>query len=169
MSVSLIAALDRRGAIGRGNAMPWHLSDDLRRFKALTLGKPVLMGRRTLDAIGKPLPGRPNLILTRNPERLPDGVEAVSSLQHAIDLAAGDELMVAGGGQVYALALAQADTLYLTHVDTEVEDADTWFPVFDLAQWQVSSRVEHASDQRHRYAFAFVDYRRRLLAASSLL
>ncbi|MFN4160828.1 MAG: dihydrofolate reductase, partial [Stenotrophomonas sp.] len=131
MKLSLIAALDRRSAIGRGNALPWHLPDDLRRFKALTLGKPVLMGRRTAESLGRALPGRRNLVLTRGGQVPFPGMQAVASLEQALALAAaagGDELCVIGGGQVYALALPQATHLHLTHVETEAEGADAFFP-----------------------------------------
>lgn len=156
MKLSLIAALDRRHAIGKGNALPWHLPADLKRFKALTLGKPVLMGRRTAESIGRALPGRRNLVLTRR-GRVPfDGMEAVASLSDA--LASGDEVCVIGGGEVYALALPLATHLYLTHVDTVVEGADAYFPAFDAAAWRVVSREAHAADGKHACAFEFVDY-----------
>jgi len=159
----LIAALDRNGAIGRGNALPWRLPDDLRRFKALTLGKPVLMGRRTAQSLGRALPGRRNLVLTRSGEVPFDGMQAVASFDEALALAGGDgatELCVIGGGEIYALCLAQATRMHLTHVDTVVEDADAFFPRFDPAQWQVLAREVHAADAKHACAFEFVDYRR---------
>nr|WP_269450776.1 dihydrofolate reductase [Stenotrophomonas sp. MMGLT7] len=160
----MIAALDRRNAIGRGNDLPWRLPDDLKRFKALTLGKPVLMGRRTAESLGRALPGRLNLVLTRS-GRVPfDGMQAVASLEQARALAAAAaarELCVIGGGEIYALALPQADVLHLTHVDTVVDGADAHFPAFDPAQWQVTQRQPHAADARHAFAFEFVDYQRR--------
>ena len=156
MKLSLIAALDRHHAIGKGNALPWHLPADLKRFKALTLGKPVLMGRKTAESIGRALPGRRNLVLTRS-GRVPfDGMEAVASLPDA--LAAGEEVCVIGGGEVYALALPMATHLYLTHVETVVEGADAFFPAFDAAQWRVAAREVHAADGKHAFAFEFVDY-----------
>ena len=162
MEVSLVAALDRRGAIGRGNALPWHLPADLKRFKALTLGHPVLMGRRTAEAIGRPLPGRRNLVLTRAAEAPFAGVERVHSLDAALAATGeGGELMVIGGGEVYALALPRATRLLLTHVDTEVADADAFFPAWDPAEWPVVAREAHAADARHAFAFEFVDYARR--------
>lgn len=159
--ISLLAALDRRSAVGRGNALPWHLPDDLKRFKALTLGKPVLMGRKTAESLGRALPKRRNLVLTRS-GRLPfDGIEAVASLEEAMTLVANDaadELCVIGGGEVYALALPLATRLHLTRVDTVVDDADAFFPVFDPAQWRAVAREAHAADDRHAFAFEFVDY-----------
>ena len=160
MHVSLIAALDRNFAIGRGNALPWHLPDDLRRFKALTLGKPVLMGRKTAESLGRALPKRRNLVLTRG-GRVPfAGMQAVASLDEAIALAAGEagELCVIGGGEVYALALPRATQLYLTWVDTTVDQADAFFPRFDPADWREVARVAHPADAAHAHAFAFVDY-----------
>ena len=158
MTLSLIAALDRHRAIGKGNALPWHLPADLKRFKALTLGKPVLMGRKTAESIGRALPGRRNLVLTRS-GRVPfDGMEAVASIEAAIALA--DEVCVIGGGEVYALALPMATHLHLTHVDTVVDGADAFFPAFDANDWRVVSREAHAADEKHALAFEFVDYER---------
>lgn len=157
----MIAALDRNRAIGRGNALPWHLPDDLKRFKALTLGKPVLMGRRTAESLGRALPKRRNLVLTRS-GRVPfDGMEAVASLDEAFAIADGaEELCVIGGGELYALSLPFASRLHLTHVDTAVEAADAFFPAYDPTDWRVVSRAEHAADDRHAFAFEFVDYER---------
>jgi dihydrofolate reductase len=158
MTLSLIAALDRHRAIGKGNALPWHLPADLKRFKALTLGKPVLMGRKTAESIGRALPGRRNLVLTRS-GRVPfDGMEAVASIEAAIALA--DEVCVIGGGEVYALALPMATHLHLTHVDTVVDGADAFFPAFEANDWRVVSREAHAMDEKHALAFEFVDYER---------
>lgn len=159
----LVAALDRNRAIGRGNAMPWHLPDDFRHFKALTMGKPLLMGRRTAQSLGRALPGRTNLVLTRGGQVPFAGMQAVASLEQAVALAraqAAGELCVIGGGQVYALALPHAGTMHLTHVDTEVEGADAFFPAWDPGRWQVLSRQPHQADDRHAHAFEFVEYRR---------
>lgn len=162
--ISLIAALDRRRAIGRGNALPWRLPDDLKRFKTLTLGRPVLMGRRTAESLGRALPGRENLVLTRS-GRVPfSGMRAVASLADAFAAALAaeaPELCVIGGGEVYALALPQADALHLTHVDTEVEGADAFFPAWSASEWRPGPVARHPADARHAFAFAFVDYARR--------
>jgi dihydrofolate reductase len=162
MKVSLIAALDRRLAIGRDGAMPWHLPDDLRRFKALTLGRPVLMGRKTALAIGRALPGRDNLVLTRGNHAPYSGQRVVHSLDDAIDHA-GDagELAVIGGGEVYALALPRATHLHLTWVDTEVADADAYFPPIEARDFVETAREVHAADARHAFAMTFIDYARR--------
>ena len=161
MSIALIAALDRRRAIGRDNALPWHLPDDLKRFKALTLGKPLLMGRLTAESLGRALPKRPNLVLTRSGSAPFAGMQAVASLQQAIDMAGESELMVIGGGEVFALALLLATRMHLTHVDTVVDGADAFFPAFDAAEWEVTAREPHHADDRHAMAFEFVDYQRR--------
>lgn len=170
MSVELvlIAALDRHRAIGRDGDLPWRLPDDLRRFKALTLGKPILMGRKTAQSLGRALPGRRNLVLTRSGQ-VPFGqMEPVASLDQALEMvshgsdgqAAAAELCVIGGGEVYALCLPRATAMHLTHVDTVVEGADAFFPAFDPAAWQVLARESHAADARHAHAFEFIDYRR---------
>lgn len=164
MKISLVAALDRNRAIGRGNAMPWHLPDDFKHFKALTLGKPILMGRKTAESLGRALPGRTNLVLTRS-GRVPfDGMRPVASVDEALQVAAeegADELCVIGGAEVYALTLAQADVLHLTHIDAKVDGADAFFPAFDPAQqWRVVAREAHPADARHAFAFEFVDYER---------
>ncbi len=175
VDIALVAALDRDFAIGRGNALPWSLPDDLKRFKALTLGHPILMGRKTAESLGRALPGRRNLVLTRT-GRVPfDGMEAVASIDAAVAavaavVAGGDApaserasrtLMVIGGGDVYAQALPLASRLHLTWVDTRVEGADAWFPRFDPAAWTMTDSESHAADARHATAFRFADYSRR--------
>ena len=163
MDISLIAALDRNFAIGKGNAMPWHLPDDLKRFKALTLGKTVLMGRKTAQSLGRALPKRRNLVLTRS-GRVPfDGMQAVASIEDALRIASedgGDELCVIGGGELYALALPLASRMHLTHVDAEVVDADAFFPAFDAGEWRLLGFEAHPADAAHAFAFEFVDYQR---------
>ena len=162
-AVVLVAAVDRRLAIGRDNDLPWHLPDDLARFKALTLGKPILMGRRTAESLGRALPGRTNLVLTRR-GRVPfEGMRAVASVDGALEAAAGEgagTLCVIGGGEVYAACLPLADRMHLTHVDTEVADADAFFPRWDASQWRVVAREPHPADARHAFGFEFVDYAR---------
>lgn len=163
MQVSLIAALDRSFAIGRGNAMPWHLPDDLKRFKALTLGKPVLMGRKTAESLGRALPKRCNLVLTRGGRAPFDGMQAVASLDAALEIATAEcsgELCVIGGGELYALALPLATRMHLTHVDAAVDGADAFFPRFDPGEWTITARQSHPADAAHAFAFEFVDYAR---------
>lgn len=163
MRLSLIAALDHERGIGRGNELPWRLPDDLKRFKALTLGKPVLMGRKTAQSLGRALPGRRNLVLTRSGEVPYAGMQAVTSVEEALALAHEDgasELCVIGGGEIYTLCLPAATHLHLTYVDTVVADADAHFPRFDTQEWRVLAREHHAADERHAFAFEFVDYAR---------
>jgi dihydrofolate reductase len=161
MRIALLAALDRNHGIGRDNALPWRLPDDLKRFKALTLGKPVLMGRKTALSLGRALPGRANLVLTRSGQVPFEGMQAVASLDEALQRAkaeGAEELCVIGGGEVYALCLPLATHMHLTHVDMVVEGADAFFPAFAANEWQVTARERHAADAKHEFAFEFVDY-----------
>jgi len=159
--ISLIVALDRNFAIGRDGAMPWHLPDDLKRFKALTLGRPVLMGSKTARAIGRELPGRTNLVMTRGDQAPYATQRVVHSVDEAIAIAGAAELAVIGGGEVFTLALPRATRMHLTWVHAEISGADAFFPRFDPGEWNETSRIEHPADERHEYAFAFVDYERR--------
>ncbi|MDR6842998.1 dihydrofolate reductase [Pseudoxanthomonas sacheonensis] len=163
MIMSLIAAMDVNGAIGKDNDLPWRLPDDLKRFKSLTLGKPILMGRKTAESLGRALPDRSNLVLTRS-DRVPfEGMQAVASVDEALAVAraqGAEELCVIGGAEIYALTLPLADRLYLTHVDTKVEDADAFFPQFDRHHWKIVSRQSHPADARHAFGLEFVDYDR---------
>ena len=161
MLISLVAALDRRRGIGKGNDLPWRLPDDLKRFKALTLGKPVLMGRKTAESLGRALPGRLNLVLTRSGRAPFEGMQAIASFEQARALAeagGAEELCVIGGAEIYALLLPLAHRLHLTHVDTQVDNADAFFPAFDATQWRVVHREPHPADSKHAFAFEFVDY-----------
>lgn len=157
----LVAALDRAGAIGRAGAMPWHLPDDFRHFKALTLGHPVLMGRKTAESIGKALPGRLNLVLSRAGAAPFPEQEVVRSLTDAASRAGSGPLMVIGGGEVYRQCLARATRLELTEVDTVIPDPDTFFPPVDPARWREVRRRHHPVDARHAHAFDWVEYVRR--------
>lgn len=157
MAISLIAALDENLAIGHGNRLPWHLPDDLRRFKELTLGKPVVMGYNTALSIGRALPGRLNLVLTRRHEAPYPGQLTVRSLGEAIADDSTD-VMVIGGAMVFAEALPLARHMYLTWVATAIEAADRFFPSVPFRQWAELSRVHHPADERHAYAFDTVEY-----------
>jgi len=160
LKVSIIAALADNGVIGRGGALPWHLPDDLKRFKSLTMGHPILMGRRTFESIGKPLPGRRNLVLTRGARPFPDGIEAVASLATALErCATTDELCVIGGAEVYAEALPLATHLELTRVHVHAR-GDVRFPAFDAAQWCELGRIEHPADARHEWPMTFLTLER---------
>jgi len=157
--VVILAAHDRRHAIGRDGQLPWHLPDDLRRFKALTLDKTILMGRKTAQSLGRALPRRRNLVLTRSGQVPFAGMEAIASLDQALQLSDG-ELCVIGGGEIYSLCLPIAQVLHLTLVDVTVEGADAYFPPIEIAQWRESNRIAHVADGRHAQAFSFVDYLR---------
>ncbi len=158
MRLTLVAALDRNGAIGRDNALPWHLPDDLRRFKAVTLAHPVLMGRRTAESLGRALPKRRNLVLSRSGQVPFAGMESFASLAAALAAVGDAEVMVIGGGDVFAETLPLAQRMVLTHVDTVVDGADAFFPRFDPADWRVTDRQPHPIDACHPVAFEFVDY-----------
>ncbi len=160
--LELVAALARNRVIGRGNALPWHLPEDLRFFKRLTLGQPVLMGRRTWDSIGRPLPGRQNLVLTRALDFAPAGVTVVHSLEEALS-AAGvvAALRVIGGAELYRLCLPRASVMYLTEIDALVA-GDVYFPEWRRDDWQELSREAHPADERHAYPYAFVTLERQV-------
>ncbi len=159
--VSLVVAADARGAIGRQGGLPWHLPDDLKRFKSLTMGKPIIMGRRTQQSIGRPLPGRRNIVISRSRGLELNGCEIAGSLDAALELA-GDapEACVIGGAEIYRLALPLADVLYLTRVEAVVE-ADTFFPEIDPGEWEEREREPHAADERHAYPYTFITLVRR--------
>lgn len=157
--VTLIAAMARNRVIGRDNALPWRLPEDLRRFRTLTQGKPVLMGRRTFESIGRPLPGRENLVLTREPTFRPHGARVFPSLDAALEWCGDAEVMVIGGADVYAQTMGLASCMHLTLVDAEVQ-GDTFFPRYDEAGWEVDFEEWHAAGPQCPLAFRFVDYRR---------
>ena len=161
MIISIIAAMDRNRLIGNDNELPWHLPADLAHFKKVTLNKPVLMGRKTYESIGRPLPGRENIVLTRAPGLEIEGVTVVNSLQEAIQVcSAVEELMVIGGSTLYELVLPMARRMYLSYVDGEFE-GDAWFPEFDDTQWDISESVSQQPDEKNRYACRFVTYDRK--------
>ena len=159
--IELVVAASDNDVIGRGNALPWHLPDDLRRFKATTLGKPILLGRRTYESIGRPLPGRRNLVMSRDAYFQAPGTEAVDSVQRALALCAGSEaLMVIGGAQIYQLALPHTRCIHLTQVHTHIPDGDAFFHGWRDPVFREVAREEHAADERHAYAFSFVTLER---------
>jgi dihydrofolate reductase len=156
MRLSLIWAMTRNRVIGRDNALPWRLPDEMRHFMRTTLGHTVIMGRKQFEAMARPLPKRTNVVLSRDPSFAADGVVVVRTLDDAMELArsAGDdEPMVIGGGEIYALALPMADRLYFTLIDTEMV-GDTFFPEFDESQWREVQREEHGADARHPFAYS---------------
>ena len=163
MKISMIAAMAHDRVIGKDNQMPWHLPADLAHFKRVTLGKPVLMGRKTFESIGRPLPGRRNLVISRNPDYQAEGIEVVGSVEAALALLAGssvEELMVIGGGHLYAEMLPSADCLYLTRIDLAVE-GDTRFPAFDDGQWQRIDCESHPADEKNPHPYSFETWQRR--------
>jgi len=153
MTISLVVAASINDVIGTGGGLPWHLPDDLRHFKRLTTGKPVVMGRRTYESIGRPLPDRRNIVMTRDPEYAATDCDVVSSVNEVLDLVgAADEVMIIGGGQVYRDFLPHADRIYLTRVQADIE-GDTYFPDIDAEAWRLVSSEHHPADEKHRYAF----------------
>lgn len=155
MQLNLIAAVARNGAIGKDNALLWRQPEDLKFFKRTTLGCPVIMGRKTFESIGRPLPGRRNIVVTRNAAWQHDGVEVASSLDAAITLAQDEaQVFVIGGGELYTQALPQADQLILTEVDADF-DGDTFFPKWDRQAFDEISRETHQSDAGWAYHFVF--------------
>ena len=158
--VTLVVAVADNDVIGARGALPWHLPDDLRHFKQLTFGHPVLMGRRTFAAIGRPLPGRRNLVLTRGTAAAGAGVETVGSLDEALARCAGaPELFVIGGGEVYRLALPRAARIELTRVHARPA-GDAWFTLPDPGSWRELRRCGHPADERHAHAMTFLSLER---------
>lgn len=157
--ISIIAALAKNRVIGIHNTLPWRLPDDLRHFKALTMGHHIIMGRKTYESIGKPLPGRTTVIITRGDFAAPEGVKIAHALDEAIAVCGTDEeIFFVGGAQLYAQALPLADRLYLTEIQSEVE-GDAWFPAFDRAQWREASR-DKRRDEASGLEYHFVVYDR---------
>jgi len=157
-SLALVVAVADNGVIGQAGKLPWHLPDDLKHFKAITMGKPVLMGRRTFESIGRPLPGRRNLVLSRlgSASIAGAGVEQVRSVEEALErVSEAVQLCVIGGAQIYALTLRAANCIYLTQVHAAVE-GDTYFPLAQLQGWREAERIEHAADAKHAHAMSFV-------------
>ncbi len=154
MKISMIAAMAQDRIIGKDNQMPWHLPADFAWFKRCTMGKPVVMGRKTYDSIGRPLPGRQNIVISRDPHLTIDNVVTVTSVEAALK-AAGEveEVMIIGGGAIYAECLPQADTLYVTHIEAEIE-GDTQFPEWDSSFVETFSE-SRAADEKNRYPMRF--------------
>ena len=157
MIVSIIVATDENGGIGIENRLPWRLSDDLRHFKELTTGHHIIMGRKTYESIGKPLPGRTSIVITRNPNFRAQGCLIAHSLADALALAqerGEDEVFICGGASLYAQTIKDADRLYLTRVHTQIR-ADAFFPQFDESGWEEKSVYNHEADERNEYPFTF--------------
>ena len=162
MNLSLVWAMAQNRVIGRNNSLPWHLPEDLKYFKRITMGKPVIMGRKTYESIGKPLPGRANIVITRNPNVSIEDVRVVNSLNQAMTLCESiaeidgvAEAMVIGGAEIYALAMPLADRLYLTEVHAEVE-GDATFPEFDRSLWDEVARADFEASESNPYDYSFL-------------
>ncbi len=156
MVVALIAAVADNGVIGIDNRLPWHLPGDLQWFKRQTLGKPIVMGRRTFQSIGRPLPGRENIVVSRDPDFRAAGCRVVGSLDEALEAASGaPEVMIIGGAELYRQTLPRAQRLYLTRVHANVE-GDARFPEVDSSQWREVAREDHGADGRNPYDYSFV-------------
>ncbi|MCJ8518372.1 dihydrofolate reductase [Pseudorhizobium tarimense] len=170
--VSIVVAVSENGVIGRDGGMPWRLSTDLKRFKALTMGKPIVVGRKTLESFGgKPLPGRPHVVVTRNADFAVDGAVRAQSVEDALAVAqqiAADtnatEVSVIGGGEIYHQALDVADILYVTHVDTTIPDGDTTFPPIDPAIFEKREEAAYPAGEKDNFPTRFAVYVRRAAA-----
>jgi len=162
MTVSLIVALSANRVIGRDGGLPWYLPADLRHFKRTTMGHHLIIGRKTWEEVGKPLPGRDMVVVTRSRDFAPEGVQVVRSVEQALEIAAtDDEPFIGGGAQIYRIALAGdlVDRLYLTRIHTEIE-GDTIFPKIDFDTWELVSEDHHEADEKNKFAFSFLVYER---------
>jgi dihydrofolate reductase len=163
MTLSLVAAVARNGVIGGGNKLLWRLPTDMKRFRALTMGKPLIMGRKTYESIGKPLPGRETIVVTRDPTYKIEGAHIVADIDAALALAkslptgAQGDIIIAGGGEIYAQTIGRADRLFITEVDLAPE-GDVRFPAIDPAVWREAPREKPARGERDDAGFVFVDY-----------
>ena len=160
MIISMVAAMAANRVIGKNNQMPWHLPADLKHFKAVTLGKPVVMGRKTFDSIGRPLPGRRNIVISRSTPADPRGVEWVNSLSQALQLLQDcSEVMVIGGAEIYRQALPLAQRLYLTQISLETA-GDAYFPDYDVANWQITAQQHYPADVDNAFDCTFLTLER---------
>jgi dihydrofolate reductase len=158
MIISLIAAMDRNRLIGNNNQLPWHLPVDFAHFKSVTMGKPVVMGRKTFLSIGRPLPGRQNIVLSRDADFQPENVDVARDFDQALQLAgSAEEVMVIGGSTIYQLVLPRAQRVYLTVVEAEFE-GDAWFPELDLSEWSLSEQSFSEIDDKNAWRCSFKKY-----------
>ena len=159
--LSIIVAKSKNDVIGNNGRLPWHLSEDLKRFKSITMGKPIIMGRVTYESIGKPLPGRENIILTRRSNYLEKGITIIHSSDEALKSARdSDEVIIIGGGEIYKEFLSRVNRLYITHVDLHV-DGDAFFPKVDYSDWQVMNREDFPVNKDREIGFCFEVLERR--------
>ena len=162
MKISLIAAMANNRIIGHDNKMPWHLPADLKHFKQVTMGKPVIMGRKTFESIGKPLPGRQNIIITRQSGLALNGCDIVHSIEDAIALVKNiDEVMIIGGGTIYESMIDKADRLYITLIELEA-DGDTQFPAWNEDEWSIIDEEPHLADDKNPYNYRFITLERKV-------
>lgn len=160
MIISLIAAMDNNHLIGRENGLPWHLPADFAHFKQVTMGKPVVMGRKTYESIGRPLPGRLNIVISRS-GFMADGITVVDSIEAALQAVGNvEEVMIIGGANLYNQMIKQASKMYLTHVNADCE-GDAWFPEINKDDWDVVSQQHHEADEKNNYDFTMVTYQRK--------
>ncbi len=158
--ITIIAAIGKNNELGKDNDLIWHLPNDLKRFKKVTAGHHVIMGRKTYESLGRPLPNRTNIVITRNTAYQADGCVIVHSLKEALKAAAEDENpYILGGAEIYKQAMVLADYLDLTHVDAAL-DADAFFPPIDKKMWEEVAREEHQKDDKHQYNYSFVTYKK---------
>lgn len=160
MMISLIAAMDKNRLIGKENGLPWHLPADFKHFKEVTMGKPIIMGRKTFESIGKPLPGRKNIVISRQ-GFVAEGVTVVDSIENALqEVKDAEEVMIIGGASFYEQMIDKTDRMYLTLVDAEC-DGDAWFPEFDIKDWDIVSEDIHKADEKNNYNFTIKVYQRK--------
>lgn len=162
MKIAIIVATDEQGLIGSNNDLPWKIPADLKYFRAVTMGKPLIMGRNTHESIGIPLPGRENIIVTHNKEYFVEGCKVVHSVKQALEICKNkEEVMVIGGASLYEQLLPMADRIYLTQVHAKIEHGDTWFPLWDKKAWQQVQRQDYLADEKNDYPYSFIVYDRR--------
>lgn len=159
MTITLIAAAAENNALGKDNQLVWHLPDDFKRFKKLTSGHHIIMGRKTLESMNGPLPNRTNIVITRKEDYTYEGCTIVHSLEEALKACPqNEEVFVIGGGEIYKQALEIADKIELTRVHTTIEDADTFFPEIDKGKWQLTEEEYHPKDEKHKFDFTYRTY-----------
>lgn len=159
--ISIVVAMSENRVIGRAGEMPWRMSNDLKRFKRITMGHHIVMGRKTFDSIGRPLPGRTSVVISRTATYDDPQIKVARSLPEAIEIAGDDdEIFITGGAQIYAEAVPLADRIYLTQIHCEIEDGDTFFPEIDWRQYKVEEDEAHLADEKNEYNYNFLIYER---------
>lgn len=164
MIISAIVATDRKGTIGKAGAIPWYLPADFKYFKRTTMGHPIIMGRKTFESIGKPLPKRTNIVLTRDAFYMSTGIVVVHSLEEALGHPAcqeAEEIFIIGGGEIYKQAMPRLDRVYLTTVETDIEDGDAFFPELDPEEWEIVWLEKHSADEKNELDFRFSRWERK--------